>query len=244
VVYQFYSDIDAPNKMDDRPFFTFTLENPRKHDFKTLTSFTKQSFDIDNIVQEAGNLKLQSLVYKELQNEFQQPSEEFIRLIASRVSAGRIKPAVKDTFRALIVNSVSSLIRDRVNERLTSALTATNPVEEESDQQEGGEATFTTEEEIAGFNIIRAIGSRLVDPRRIIMRDAKSYCAVLLDDNNRKTIARLHFNSPTARYLGTFKGKEEARVAVSDPVDLYKYDAAILERIEELASSKSEAGKT
>lgn len=238
VVYQFYSDIDAPNKMDDKPFFTFSLESPRKHDLKTLASFTKQGFDIENIVKEAGNLKLQSLVYKELQNEFQQPSEEFIRLIAGRVTEGRVTPAVKETFRALIVNSVSSLIRDRVNERLTSALTATNPAEEGQDQEESGEATFTTEEEVAGFNIIRAIGARLVDPRRIVMRDAKSYCAVLLDDNNRKTIARLHFNSPTSRYLGTFTGKEETRVSVTDPVDIYKHESAIAARVQELADQK------
>lgn len=53
------------------------------------------------------------------------------------------------------------------------------------------------------------------------MRDAKSYCAVLLDDNNRKTIARLHFKSPTARFLGTFAGKDETRDAVEGSVDLY-----------------------
>src|SRR3546814_6517260 len=52
----------------------------------------------------------------------------------------------------------------------------------------------TTEEEIEGFNIIRAILREDVDVRRIVMRDAKTYCAVLLDDNNRKPIARLHFN--------------------------------------------------
>jgi hypothetical protein len=68
------------------------------------------------------------------------------------------------------------------------------------------------------------------------MRDAKSYCAILLDDNNRKTVARLYFNSPTARYLGTFSGKDETRVAVTDPVDIYQHDAAIRKRIEELVS--------
>src|SRR6266850_63187 len=71
------------------------------------------------------------------------------------------------------------------------------------------EAIVTSEEEIAGFNIVRAIGSKVVDPRRIVIRDAKSYCAVLLDDNNRKPIVRLHFNSPTSRHVGTFVGKEE-----------------------------------
>lgn len=241
VVYKFFSDIDQPNKMDDKPFFTLSLDAVRKHDLKTLESFTKSTFDIDKIVLEAGNLKVQSLVYKELQTEFQQPSEDFIRLIAARVHNGRLTTQVKETFSALIVNSVSSLIRDKVNERLTSALTASNPLEdvENGSSAIDPEAVVTTEEEIAGFNIIRAIASRVVDPKRIIMRDAKSYCAILLDDNNRKTIARLHFNSPTSRYLGTFDAKEETRVSVGDPIDIYKHESAILTRIEQLAGQKT-----
>jgi hypothetical protein len=237
VVYKFFSDIDSPNKMDDKPFFTLQLDNVRKQDVRTLEWFTKQTFDIEKIVQVAGNLKLHSLVYSALQAEFQEPSEEFVRLIAAKVSPGaRFTTQVKESFRSLIVSSVSSLIRDKVNERLKSALTATNPSEDES--EEGGtptEATITTQEEADGFNIIRAIASRVVDPKRLVMRDAKSYCAVLLDDNNRKTVARLHFNSPTSRYLGTFTGKEESRVAVKEPIDIYKAEAAILKRIEELS---------
>ncbi|MBA3577091.1 MAG: type I restriction enzyme HsdR N-terminal domain-containing protein [Sphingomonas sp.] len=236
VVYKFFSDIDSPNKMDDKPFFTLQLDNVRKQDVRTLEGFTKHAFDIEKIVQVAGNLKLHSLVYNALQAEFQEPSEEFVRLIAAKVSPGRMTTQVKESFRSLIVSSVSSLIRDKVSERLKSALTATNPSEEE--QEDGGaptEATITTQEEVDGFNIIRAIASRVVDPKRLVMRDAKSYCAVLLDDNNRKTVARLHFNSPTSRYLGTFTGKEESRVSVGEPIDIYKEETAILKRIEELS---------
>ena len=68
------------------------------------------------------------------------------------------------------------------------------------------------------------------------MRDAKSYCAVLLDDNNRRTIVRLHFNSPTARHLGLFSGKDENRVSVDGPVDIYQHSEAILKRLDELES--------
>lgn len=238
VVYKFFSDVDTPNRMDDKPFFTFSLDQVRKQDLRTLESFTKHSFDIERILKEAGNLKTQSLVMKELQSEFQEPSEEFVRLIASKVHAGRLTGHVKETFRQLIINSVSSLIREKVNERLNSALTATNPTEDDGADNSSTEATFTTQEEVDGFNIVRAIGSRLVDPKRIVMRDAKSYCAILLDDNNRKTIARIHFNSPTARYLGTFQGKVEERVSVSEPIDIYKHEAAILKRIEELTGQK------
>jgi hypothetical protein len=237
VVYHFFSDLDAPNKMDEKPFFTCQLDALRKQDIRTLGRFAKQSFDIDRIVEEAVSLKVQSLVSKELQTEFADPSEEFVRIITGRVQPGvRFSSAKRDEFKSLIVNSISALIRDRVHERLTSALTASSPLDEEEVANGGPEeATITTEEEVAGFNIVRAIGAKLVDPKRIVMRDAKSYCAVLLDDNNRKTICRLHFNSPTARYLGTFTGKEEARQAVSDPVDIYKHDEAILKRIGELA---------
>ncbi len=72
------------------------------------------------------------------------------------------------------------------------------------------------------------------------MRDAKSYCAILLDDNNRKPLARLHFNSPTARYLGVFSGKnEEERRPVQGPVDIYQHTDAILARVQELEAGKS-----
>lgn len=80
------------------------------------------------------------------------------------------------------------------------------------------------------------VSGEKVDPKRIVMRDAKSYCAILLDDNNRKSIARLHFNSATARYFGTFEGKEETRHAVAGPLDIYGHEAAILKRIEELSN--------
>jgi hypothetical protein len=234
VVYKFFSDLDAPNKMDEKPFFSCQLDALKKQDIRILGRFTKQTFDIEKIVEEAASLKTQSLVYKELQREFAEPSDDLVRLIAAKVHSGRLTPAVRDEFKALIVNSISSLIRDRVNERLTSALTASNPVEDEPENGAAEEATFTTEEEVAGFNIVRAIAAKSVDPKRIVMRDAKSYCAVLLDDNNRKTIVRLHFNSPTARYLGTFSGKEETRHSVTEPVQIDQHDEAILKRVAEL----------
>ena len=73
------------------------------------------------------------------------------------------------------------------------------------------EAVITTPEELSGYHIVQAIASRLVDPKRIVIRDSKSYCAILLDDNNRKTFARMWFNSPTTRYFGTFKGRDETK---------------------------------
>ncbi len=239
VVYKFFSDVEVPNVMDNKPFFVLDLEAVKKQDIRTLAGFAKGTFDIDQIVKEASKLKLQSLVHQELQNEFADPTDELVRLIGKRVHGGMMTAAVKETFKSLIINSFQTLIRDGVNDRLTSALSVTEPPEaaQVSSQDDGTDVVETTEDEMMGFNIIRAIAAQSVDIERVTMRDSKSYCAILLDDNNRKTIARLWFNSPKARYLGTFLGKEETRVSVVGPTDIFKHSQAILTRIKELTEA-------
>ena len=242
VVYQFYSDIEKPNKMDDRPFFTFSMDAIKPQDVRTLEKFAKAAFDIDAIVSEAANLKVQSLLRKELEREFSEPSEEFVRMMASRVHGGRLTPAVKGNFGKMLVGAIGAFVRDLVNDRLSSALNASAPAldvaePDQSDNQEDG--VVTTAEETSGFHIIQAIASRLVDPKRIILRDAKSYCAILLDDNNRKTIARMHFNGLTTKYLGTFEGKDEVRNLIPELTSIYQFSDKIEARLRELDKSLS-----
>jgi hypothetical protein len=234
VVYQFYSDVERPNVMDDKPFFTFNLDAIRPGDAKTLESFTKAAFDIDRIVKEAELLKTQSLLRKELEKELAEPSEEFVRMLAARVHTGKITAAVKDHFTKLVANSAAVLIRDLVQERLSSALIATTVAPLEGEADDGGEEVITTEEEISGFHIVQAIASRHIQPRREVIRDAKAYCAILLDDNNRKTIARLHFNGLTRKYVGTFVGKAETRHLIAELTDIYQLEAQLAARITEL----------
>lgn len=241
VVYQFYSDIEQPNKMDDKPFFVFSMDAIRRTDPVTLERFGRHQFDIDAIVAEAGRLKLESQMRIELEKEFASPSDEFVRLMVARVlPGGRMTTAVKEQIQPILVASIASLIRDRVNDRLTSALNVANPASESlpegatDDMSDASDGIITTDDEIAGFRIIQAIAARHVDPKRVIIRDSKSYCAILLDDNNRKSLARLHFNSPTTRYVGTFVGKAETRHSVSTLTDLYKLEKEIVARIDEL----------
>ncbi|MBQ0751558.1 MAG: restriction endonuclease, partial [Roseovarius sp.] len=57
---------------------------------------------------------------------------------------------------------------------------------------------------------------------QVVIRDAKSYCAILMDNNNRKPVCRLYFNSTTTRYIGVFDSdKNEVRHKVAGPEDLY-----------------------
>lgn len=238
VIYKFFSDVDQPNKMDAQPFFTLSLDAIRKSDVRVLESFTRTAFDIDAIVREAMNLKLESLVRKELEGEMATASEEFARLIARRVYTGQVTSQVKDNFTRLIANSFAAIVRDDVNDRLTFALNAAAVPQQDESPVLSTEEVITTEEEASGFRIVQAIASKLVDPKRIVMRDAKSYCAILLDDTNRKPLARLHFNGLTKKYVGTFDGQAETRNQISDITDIYKLAPQLEARINDLEFSK------
>lgn len=246
VIYQFYSDIEQPNKMDDKPFFIFSMDAIRRTDPSVLERFGRHSFNFDAILTEAGRLKLESQLRIELEAEFSSPSDEFAKLMAGRIQAGRMTPTLRDQLQAAITASIAAIIRDRVNERLTSALNVANPPAEilpdgaSDDMSDAGDGIITTDDEIAGFRIVQAIASRHIDPKRVVIRDSKSYCAILLDDNNRRTLVRLHFNSPTTRYVGTFVGKTEKRHSVGTLTDIYKLEKEITERIAEFDSTPSD----
>ena len=249
VVYQYYSDIEQPNKMDEKPFYIFSMDSIKRADPGTLERFGRHQFDIDAILMEAGRLKLESQMRIELEKEFAAPSDEFVRMMATRIQPGvRFTAQVKEQLAPVLSASVAALVRDRVNERLTSALNVANPTV--VDLPEGGsddmsvaeDGVVTTDDEIAGFRIVQAIAARHVDPKRIVIRDSKSYCAILLDDNNRKSLARLHFNSPTTRYVGTFAGKAETRHPVSALTDLYKLEGEIVARLQELEAGGASLG--
>jgi len=50
----------------------------------------------------------------------------------------------------------------------------------------------TIPEEWQALGFIQGLLCRSISPERVTIRDARSYCAVLVDDNNRKTLARLY----------------------------------------------------
>jgi hypothetical protein len=68
---------------------------------------------------------------------------------------------------------------------------------------------------------VKAILRKKVDVTRIVMRDTKSYCGILLDNNNRKPICRLYFNT-SRKYLGVFYNKREEKIAIDDVDDIFK----------------------
>lgn len=231
LVYRFFTDLEQPNKMDQKPFFEFDILNFRDRDVDELRKFAKTAFDVETILTTANDLKYTRAIQRLLSEWIAAPPEDFVRLVSSDLlGSRRFTPAIKDQFTLITKRAFDQLIGERINERLKGAMTQEVSLLNDADsraQVEGelDEAQIVTSaEEIEGFHTVRAILRGSVSPQRIYMRDAQSYCAILLDDNNRKPICRLRFNNPGRLSLGLFnEKKEEQRVAISSVDDIYNY---------------------
>ncbi len=244
LTYLFFSDIDEPNKMDSKPFFEFNILDFEEQHVDELKKFTKPAFDLDNILTTASELKYTNSIKRIFSEEISNPSDDFIKLFASQVYSGRMTQPVVDQFSNIVKEALSQFIREKVNDRLKSALDVeqeTNPeIENETaplEKENNGIAT--TEEEIEGYNIVKAIVREVVDVNRVFMRDTKSYCGILLDDNNRKPICRLHFNY-SQKYLGIFSQKNEERISIKNLNDIFQYSDRIKATVIEYLDQKTQ----
>jgi hypothetical protein len=175
--------------------------------------------------------QIQTLIAKELES----PSEDFVRHFTKQVYTGTITAAVKSQFVKLVGDAFREFIKGRVNQRIQFALEPATSVTvespnaaQETSEEEGIE---TTPEEIEAFHIVRGLLSKHVAPNRIVMRDTKSYCGILLDDNNRKPICRLRFNV-SQKYLSLMDAqKNEEKHPIDEPVDIFKFEKRLVETL-------------
>jgi hypothetical protein len=225
----FFSDTDEPNKMDKRPFFKFDFQSFDRDQVDELARFQKPNFAIEAIVEAASNLKYTRAAAIYLRKQLDDPDDDFIRLIGRQIHDGAITKSVAEQLRPAIQAALEEVIRDRIQDKLGVAFSGEKKATADPDEVPvagfaNEDDIVTTDEEIAGHMIVRAIAARHVPVGRIAIRDAKSYCAILMDDNNRKPICRLYFNSTTTRHVGVFDAnKNEAKHKVTGPQDLYQF---------------------
>lgn len=246
LLYRFFTDLEQPNKMDEKPFLEFNILDFKDQDVEELKKFTKSVFEVEAILTTASELKYTRSIQNLLADWMANPSEDFVRLVSADFLAGkRFTPAVKEQFTSITKRAFQQLIGDRINERLRGAMTS--EVAPKSEEPLGGvtsEAAGTdipllisSAEEIEGFHIIKSILRDSVASRRVFMRDAQTYCAIILDDNNRKPICRLRFNNTSKMVLGLMKGKDEEKIFLSDLDQIYTHADALKATVAEYLSA-------
>ncbi|QJW89957.1 restriction endonuclease [Spirosoma taeanense] len=247
IIYRFYTDLEEPNKMDQKPFLEVNMLDLRDNQVEELKKFSKPYFNVDDIISTASELKytgeLKSIIHQEMTN----PSDTLVRHFAKQVYGGQLNQRMMEYFTNLVRKSFQHTFSDQITDRLKTALvqeeltvqpTTTDPTPAPTSQEKEGPVINTTAEELEGFYIIRSILRPHVEASRIVHRDAQSYFAVLLDDNNRKTLCRLHFNGQK-KYIGILDSdKRETRQEINSLDDIYKYSEQLLATLSGLIKGK------
>jgi len=223
IVYKFFSDLVEPNKLDQEPFYILDLSDVREHVLEDLPKITKGSFDLDGMLSKAVDLKYIREVKGILQAEFVDPTWLARELVIRSSFKGNCTLPVMNWFSRLIKRAVTSIENDHLKTRLLlidseEQTTTPDNVEEESSIE-------TTIEEIEGYHYVKSIVANVIDPGRVFMRDTRSYCGIIVDNNNRKPLCKLHFNNIDRKVITI--GRSGDALKLEKVSDLLKFGGLI-----------------
>ena len=124
ILYRFYSDLDDNNKMDKTPFLEFDMLNIKDSLVEELKKFSKSSFDLNSLSIIASKLKYMTEIERIIEEQVNEPSDEFVKFFASQVYPGKLTQPVRDQFALITKETFKQFINDKINDRLNIALDA------------------------------------------------------------------------------------------------------------------------
>jgi hypothetical protein len=235
IIYRFFTDLEETNKMDQKPFLEVNILDIRENQVPELKKFQKGSFDIEMIFDTASQLKYANEFKQIINEQLQNPTDEFVKLFLSASYSGRHTQAVIERFRPILKKSLNDYINETMNQKIKSALDQADKTEEisedsktesdklEEEQSKTSRRIVTTEEELEGYFIVKNLLKDLVEIKDITYKDTESYINILYKGSVRKWICRLYF-SDKQKYM-TIPGdnKKESRLSLESAYDIEKY---------------------
>lgn len=148
VQYNFYSDINAPNIMDDEPFFSFNIiEDDESLYIQSLEQFTKKNFDTKEILSKALYLKYAKVMEKRLLKDFENPSDELIKYFLTQPEIkpkGRITSQIIEKYREITAVTLRKLMGISINNTINTISAPKNNQMEIKSQETTQTVTNTT----------------------------------------------------------------------------------------------------
>ena len=233
IIYRFYTDLDAPNKMDETPFLEINMLNIRDNQVAELKKFTKASFDIDAIFDTASELKYSNEFKKVLADELQNPTDDFVKYFLAFTYTGMKTQNVIDKFRPVLKKALNNYISELMSDKIQSAL---NNSVEKTQLEEKSELTnteqaesqiqksiVTTDEELEAYFIVKNLLKDVVPMSDIAYRDTVYYFNILYKDNARKWICRLILTETQKVLMIPDENKNIIKYHLENIYDLEKY---------------------
>ena len=125
IEYKFYTDLDDTNKMDKESFLDINLLNIKDAEIAQLNKFKKQNLNISEIMDSASLLKYNSLFKNFIENQFKNPTDDFIKLFLQPVYKGAKTQSVIEKFRPIVEKALTDYINELLTDKIQAALNTT-----------------------------------------------------------------------------------------------------------------------
>jgi hypothetical protein len=222
--------------MDLSPFLTVDITKIKDNQIPELAKFHKDNFDVDKITSSAAELKYLNSLKEYLSSELDAPSEEFIKFLLNEIYDGMKTKQILEKFKPIIKKGLNQFISERVNDKLSAALKSSvsidNPeTHSESETTECKDTEIiTTPEEIEAYTICKVVLKDSIPLDRLFYRDNRSYFNILLDDNIRRWILRVRFNSIGMKI--ELNDEKHTVYELESPIDIYNHADEIINVVE------------
>ena len=191
--YKFFTDLEQPNMMDEKPFLEVNLLDIDDNEILQLKKFAKNTFNIETISSTASNLKYIDNINNRLKEELEEPSDDFVRFMINNFYDGVKNKNVVDKFRPIVQKALSQFATDFMNEKIQialgeNALTTSNITKNNIEKET---SKVLTKEELDALETIREILSDVVNKEDITYKSTKSYFGINYKNNTNNWICRL-----------------------------------------------------
>lgn len=241
LVYKFFTDLEEPNKMDEKPFLEIDILNPKETKIAELKKFHKSNFNLEEIFSTASELKYSNEFKNILSQELQNPTDDFIRFFLNKTYSGRLTQNVVDKFKPILKKSLNNYISELMNEKIKAALGTDDEKSKATDnipdktaevvQEEHNKSSeiITTDEELEAYFIIKNLLKDIVPMTDITYRDTISYINILYKDNGRKWICRLVLTDNKKILYIPNEDKSQEKIILPNIYDLEHYKDKLIE---------------
>jgi hypothetical protein len=178
--WRFYTvnEIEKESKLYQIPFLVIDFSEIDDSKIELFAQFHKSKTDIKAIVEEAQDFFFLQGFNDALTAELLEPSDDFVKAIFSRMIGKRMNDNIKVKLRSLInSNSIQQALPKLIEE-----------------ESKNGNMVITTGEELKIYHSVKTIiinSIKKLDYSRIWYRDQKNSFNILVDDNQRKLIAKI-----------------------------------------------------
>lgn len=238
IIYRFYTDLDEPNKMDDKPFLEINILDLRENLVTELKKFHKSNFDLTEILDTASELKYSGEFKLKMSAELQNPTDEFVRHFLTDVYAGRLTQSIIEKFRPTLKKALNTYINELMNDKIKSALeseskdaTVNSDEPEAASEIPAQSKIVTTPEELEAYFVVKSALKDIVPMNEITYKDNERYMSVLYHDNVRNWVCRFYFGAKKSIAIPD-ENKKEIRYAIESVYDIENYKDQLAEVVQ------------